>query len=257
MKIKQSDELKVLLEKNYQEFHQKNFIADDPIAIPHQFSLKEDIEIAAFLSAIIAWGQRKTIIRNANRMMEIMDHSPYDFILNHKEKDREKALGFVHRTFNSDDLMYFFHALQQIYRKHGGLEACLIPNDSEDMKEKLSDFKRLFFQPEHLKRTEKHLADPQKGSSAKRLNMFLRWMVRNDPAGVDFGLWNTFPQSKLMIPLDIHTATVSRKLGLLTRKQNDWKAVEELTENLRFFDADDPVKYDFALFGMGVNGILS
>lgn len=256
MKIKQSSELKDLLERYYLEFHQKEFIEDDPISIPHRFSIKEDIEISGFLAAIIAWGQRKTIIRNANRMIEIMDNSPYDFILNHQESDRQKAVGFVHRTFNSNDLIYFFHALQQLYKYHGGLEVCLSPKANENMKEKFSHFKQLFFQPEHFQRTEKHIADPIKGSSAKRLNMYLRWMVRLDQAGVDFGIWKSFPTSKLMMPLDVHTATVGRKLGLLDRKQNDWKAVEELTENLRNFDANDPVKYDFALFGMGVNGVL-
>lgn len=256
MKIKQSTELKALLEKHYLQFHQKGFIEEDPISIPHRFSLKEDIEISGFLAAIIAWGQRKTIIRNANRIIEMMDNSPLDFILNHSEKERAKAISFVHRTFNSDDLMYFFHALQQIYLHHGGLETCLSPKTDESMKERLSHFKSIFFQPEHLKRTEKHIADPMKGSSAKRLNMYLRWMVRSDQAGVDFGLWKNFPTSKLMMPLDVHTATVGRKLGLLDRKQNDWKAVEELTQNLRKFDSNDPVKYDFALFGMGVNGVL-
>jgi uncharacterized protein (TIGR02757 family) len=224
MKIKQSKEVETLLEEKYLQFHQKGFIEDDPISIPHRFRLKEDIEISGFLAAIIAWGQRKTIIRNANRIIETMDNSPYDFILNHTEKDRARAIGFVHRTFNSDDLVYFFHALQQIYLHQGGLEACLSPTSNESMKEKLSRFKVIFFQSEHLKRTEKHIADPMKGSSAKRLNMYLRWMVRSDVSGVDFGLWKSFPTSKLMIPLDVHTATVGRKLGLLKRKQNDWKS---------------------------------
>jgi uncharacterized protein (TIGR02757 family) len=252
MKIKQSSELKDLLERYYLEFHQKEFIEDDPISIPHRFSIKEDIEISGFLAAIIAWGQRKTIIRNANRMIEIMDNSPYDFILNHQESDRQKAVGFVHRTFNSDDLIYFFHALQQLYKYHGGLEVCLSPKANENMKEKFSHFKQLFFQPEHFQRTEKHIADPIKGSSAKRLNMYLRWMVRLDQAGVDFGIWKSLSPAQLSCPLDVHSGKVARKLGLLKRKQNDAKALAELDKNLRRLDPHDPVKYDFALFGLGV-----
>ncbi|MEQ8909687.1 MAG: TIGR02757 family protein [Vicingaceae bacterium] len=254
MKIKQTRELKDLLELNFLRFHTADFIADDPICIPRKFSKKEDIEISGFLTAIIAWGQRKTILKNANRLLEIMDHSPFDFILNHEEKDLEKAVGFVHRTFNSDDLIYFLAALQEIYKKEGGLENTMLDNGTK-MKSRLSNFKSLFFQAEHLKRTEKHLADPMKGSSAKRLNMFLRWMIRSAEGGVDFGIWKSITPQELMMPLDVHTATVGRRLGLLQRKQNDWKAVEELTENLRQFDSEDPVKYDFALFGMGVNNV--
>lgn len=254
MKSKQSSALKDLLEQNFNRFHSPNFIQDDPISIPRQFSRKEDIEISAFLTSIISWGQRKSILKNANRILELMDHSPFDFILNHTERDRERAVGFVHRTFNSDDLMYFWAALKNLYKQEGGLEKAML-KQGDDVKQSLSHFKQVFFQWEHLFRTEKHLADPMKGSSAKRLNMFLRWMVRPANGGVDFGIWNTILPSKLMMPLDVHTATVGRKLGLLQRKQNDWKAVEELTKNLCAFDSNDPVKYDFALFGMGVNNV--
>ena len=254
MQNKQTAALKKLLEENFQRFHHSGFIEEDPIAIPHTFSKKEDIEISGFLTAIIAWGQRKSILNNARRLLVLMDDSPHDFIVNHTEKDRAKAIGFVHRTFNADDLIYFLAALQNIYLQHGGLEQA-ISKSSGSMAERLAAFKSLFFELEHLKRTEKHVANPLKGSSAKRLNMFLRWMVRDAGAGVDFGLWQSIKASELMIPLDVHSAKVGRKLGLLKRKQNDWKAVEELTENLRKFDPQDPVKYDFALFGMGVNNV--
>ncbi len=253
MKVKQRDQLYDLLEKKYFEFSRLNFIDDDPISIPHKFSKKEDIEISGFLTAIISWGQRKTIINNANRLLEIMDHAPADFIRNHQEIDLEKAIGFVHRTFNADDLMYFFTALQEIYKNSGGLEQEFTVNKAVDNSGRLSNFKKSFFKLEHLKRTEKHIADPLKGSTAKRINMYLRWMVRTNKEGIDFGIWKTMNPSDLMLPLDIHTSTVGRKLGLLKRKQNDWKAVNEITTQLRLFDAKDPIKYDFALFGMGIN----
>jgi|SRR5690554_392550 len=251
MKYKHSNNIEKILTENFQRFHKPSFIEDDPISIPHRFSKKEDIEIAAFIAAIIAWGQRKTIIRNANKIVEIMDNAPFDFIVNHQESDRKKALGFVHRTFNADDLIFFFDSLQYIYKSKGGLEKAFGLNNNLDTKERLASFKDLFFEREHLKRTEKHIANPLKGSAAKRINMFLRWMVRPAEGGVDFGIWKSISTKDLMIPLDIHTSTVSRKLGLLERKQNDWKAVEELTANLRLYDAKDPVKYDYALFGMG------
>lgn len=253
-KSKHSQKLFDLLEENYLRFNQASFIEDDPISIPHSFSKKQDIEIAAFFSAIIAWGQRKTIIRNARRLMEMMDQQPYEFILHHKASDLKNYQDFVHRTFNFDDLLYFCHALQELYRKNKSLEDSFL--EGESMQERISNFKKAFFGYEHLKRSEKHLADPMKGSSAKRINMFLRWMVRKDEFQVDFGIWNKISPSELMMPLDIHTATVGRKLKLLKRKQNDWKAVVELSENLRKFDPKDPVKYDYALFGMGVNSIV-
>ena len=256
MQNKQTLALKKLLDENYQRFHHPGFIEADPISIPHLFTKKEDIEISAFLTAIISWGQRKSILNNAKRLIEIMDQAPHDFILNHSEKECAKAIGFVHRTFNADDLIYFFAALQSIYQDLRGLEQAFTMQQGS-MAKRLATFKEDFFKAEHLSRTEKHLANPLKGSSAKRLNMFLRWMVRDASGGVDFGLWNSISPAELMIPLDVHSAKVGRKLGLLKRKQNDWKAVEELTQNLRKFDAQDPIKYDFALFGMGVNGIES
>jgi len=240
---------KLLFEKaRYYEQHW--FVDHDPVSIPHRFSKKEDIEIGGFLAAIIAWGQRKTIINNANRLVAWMDDAPHDFILNHQDSDLEKMMGFVHRTFNSDDLLYFLFALKQLYIDHGGLEKALSTHPN-DMQLNLAKFKEIFFQWEHLKRTEKHLSNPLKQSSAKRLNMFLRWMVRPATYGVDFGIWHTIQPSQLMMPLDVHTATVGRKLGLLKRKQNDWKAVVELTECLKNISPTDPVQFDFALFGIG------
>ncbi len=250
-----SNELKEILEDNYRKFHQPFFIEDDPIHIPHLFTKKEDIEIAGFLTATIAWGQRKSILKSAHRIIKLMDGAPYDFILNHLEKDRAKVFGFVHRTFNADDLIYFFAALQNIYHNKGGLEKIFLHPQAKSMKERLAHFRTIFFELDHLQRTEKHIANPFKGSAAKRINMFLRWMVRPSDAGIDFGIWTKLKPKDLMIPLDVHTSTVARKLKLLERKQNDWKAVEELTNNLKLFDANDPVKYDFALFGMGVYGL--
>lgn len=256
MKVKQSNSLYDLLEAKYFQYHRIDFVENDPISIPHLFSKKEDIEIAAFLASIIAWGQRITVIRNAKKILSIMDNSPYDFIVNHQPSDLERAVGFVHRTFNADDLTTFFSALQNLYQQHNGLEGAFSIKQME-MGERISNFKRLFFSIEHLKRSQKHLADPMKGSTAKRINMFLRWMVRKSKTGVDFGIWKQLDPKDLMIPLDVHTGNVGRELGLLTRKQNDWKAVVELTESLKKFDSSDPTKYDFALFGMGVNGDLS
>ncbi len=252
MKVKQSDVLFDLLETKYHLYNRQDFVEDDPISIPHQFSKKEDIEIAGFLSATIAWGQRITIINNSNKILKMMDFAPHDFILNHATSDLKKAEGFVHRTFNAIDLRFFFTSLKNIYEHHGGLEAAFLQQQGSD--NSISNFKKLFFSIDHEMRTQKHVADPLKKSTAKRLNMYLRWMVRKDPQGVDFGIWNSHQSKDLMIPLDVHTGNVGRSLGLLNRKQNDWQAVEELTANLRNFDSKDPAKYDFALFGMGVNG---
>tara|TARA_B110000046_G_scaffold57595_2_gene64384 strand:- start:59732 stop:60505 length:774 start_codon:yes stop_codon:yes gene_type:complete len=252
MKIKHSDELFDLLEAKYHLYNQGGFVDDDPISIPHQFTKKEDIEIAGFLAATIAWGQRVTIINNANKILKIMEFAPHDFILNHTNRDLEKVNGFVHRTFNSIDLAFFFKSLQNIYQHHGGLEAAFLQQSGSD--NSISNFKKVFFSIEHEKRTQKHIANPLKKSTAKRINMYLRWMVRKDQKGVDFGIWNTHKTKDLMIPLDVHTGNMGRSLGLLTRKQNDWQAVEELTASLCQYDSNDPVKYDFALFGMGVNG---
>jgi uncharacterized protein (TIGR02757 family) len=246
-------DLKTFLDDKVVEYNQPSFIVSDPIQIPHQFTLKEDIEIAGFLAATIAWGNRTMIIKNANRMMELLDDSPFDFVMNHQEQDLKRFSGFVHRTFNSTDLIQFVKSLQHIYTNHNGLENTLaIKDGSNSYKAAISNFKQVFFEAPHESRTEKHVSNPLKGSAAKRINMFLRWMVRNDNCGVDFGIWKTHNPANLSCPLDVHSGNVARKLGLLTRKQNDWKALSELDTNLRKLDKSDPSKYDFALFGLGI-----
>lgn len=247
-----NQELKEFLDAKVEQYNNPKFIESDPIQIPHQFSKKEDIEIAGFLTSTIAWGKRPMIIKNANRMLEIMGNSPYDFVLNHQENDL-KDIQFVHRTFNAIDFTFFIKSLKNIYQNHYGLEGVfsLFPSD-ENNKQTIHQFKKIFFKIPHQQRTTKHVSDPMKGSASKRINMFLRWMVRQDNAGVDFGIWNSIPMSKLSCPLDVHSGNVARKLGLLNRKQNDWKALEELDTSLRKLDATDPTKYDFALFGLGV-----
>lgn len=251
--MKQFLELKDFLDEKVVQYNNPGFIASDPIQIPHQFSLKEDVEIAGFLAATIAWGNRKMIIQNAQKMMDLMDRSPYDFILNHSKKDLSTFDSFVHRTFNALDLKFFIAGLKEVYSNHKGLEHVFkIQPDETSYQHSISRFKSLFFNLEHLPRTEKHISDPSKKSAAKRINMFLRWMVRKDAAGVDFGLWTSHHQSLLSCPLDVHSGNVARKLNLLKRTQNDWKAVEELDQVLRKMDINDPVKYDFALFGLGV-----
>lgn len=245
--------LKEFLDEKVALYNTPKFIETDPIQIPHQFSKKEDIEIAGFLTATIAWGNRKMIIKNALQMMDLMENNPYDFVINHQPKDLDYLNGFVHRTFNATDFKYFITALKYLYKNLGGLESAFstLP-DEHDIQHAIHRFKQAFFEIEHLQRSTKHLSDPVKGSAAKRLNMYLRWMVRQDNNGVDFGLWKTILPSKLSCPLDVHSGRVARKLGLLTRTQNDWKAVTELDKTLRQFDPTDPAKYDFALFGLGV-----
>ncbi len=246
-------ELKEFLDEKVILYNNPKFIESDPIQIPHSFTLKEDIEIAGFLSATIAWGNRKMIINNAKRLMEIMGNSPYDFIVNHKENDLEKLSGFVHRTFNSIDAVYFIKSLQNIYQNHNGLESVFAKHqEATSLQNSISEAKKVFFELEHPKRTTKHFSDPMNGSAAKRINMFLRWMVRQDNYGVDFGIWKSISISAISCPLDVHSGNVARKLGLLTRKQNDAKALLELDTNLRKLDPFDPSKYDFALFGLGV-----
>ncbi len=246
-------ELKEFLDNKVEQYNSPKFIESDPIQIPHQFTKKEDIEITAFLTATIAWGKRQMIIKNSNRMVEIMDNSPYDYVMNHSETDLEKTAPFVHRTFNGDDFSFFVKSLQNIYLHHNGLEGVFNQfTVDENNKRVIHNFKKVFFEVSHQSRTMKHVSDPMKGSASKRINMFLRWMVRRDNAGVDFGLWKDIPMSKLSCPLDVHSGNVARKLRLLRRKQNDWKALEELDTNLRKLDANDPTKYDFALFGLGV-----
>jgi uncharacterized protein (TIGR02757 family) len=252
MKLKQS-ELKEFLDEKVELYNRPAFIELDPISIPHRYSKKEDIEISGFLAATIAWGNRKMILRNADRMMALLDNSPFDFIMNSEVTDLERVEGFVHRTFNSTDLLYFLKALKHIYMTKGGLETIFNEYKTEDsLQPAIHKLYTIFFELPHNHRTERHVSDPFKGSAAKKLNMFLRWMIRKDGRGVDFGIWNRIDPSALYIPLDLHSGNTARELGLLTRKMNDWKAVEELTAVLREFDPADPVKYDFALFGLGV-----
>lgn len=246
-------DLKDFLDVKADLYNRKNFIQSDPIQIPHQYLKKEDIEIAGFLSATIAWGNRTMIIRNSKRMMEIMDNSPFDFIMNHSKKELETVTNFVHRTFNSTDFNYFITSLQNIYLHHKGLENILKPAVGEiNYQHSIANFKNIFFELSHEVRTEKHISNPLKNSAAKRINMFLRWMVRKDSNGVDFGIWNKISPSYLSCPLDVHSGRVARKLGILNRTQNDHKAVLELDKKLRILDSNDPVKYDFSLFGLGV-----
>lgn len=245
------NQIKDLLDLKYHQFNNSNFIETDPISIPHLFSKKEDIEIAAFFSATIAWGQRITILKNARLLMQYMEDSPHDFILHATKDDFKPFKKFVHRTFNGEDAIYFIKALQKIYLLHGGLEN-VMSTSPKDMGKSISEFKKIFLTIGKTNRTQKHIADPLKNSSSKRICMFLRWMVRKDKYGVDFGLWKKIKPSQLYTPLDLHSGATARKLGLLTRHQDDWKSVMELTENLRRFDAKDPVKYDFALYGLGV-----
>jgi uncharacterized protein (TIGR02757 family) len=248
-----SSELKSFLDEKVALYNNTNFIESDPVQIPHLFTQKEDIEIAGFLSATISWGNRKMIIKNSHQMMELMGNSPYDFVMSHQETDLERLETFVHRTFNGQDFMGFIKGLQHIYKNHGGLETVFSNNLGEDnLQKNIHELKKLFFEIPHLNRTQKHISDPLKGSAAKRINMYLRWMVRQDNKGVDLGIWKSISPALLSCPLDVHSGNVARKLGLLTRKQNDGKALAELDLKLRELDPTDPVKYDFALFGLGV-----
>ena len=244
-------ELKDLLEHKFNLYNSTNFIIEDPISIPHAYNQKEDIEIISFLISIISWGNRKSIIKSGNKLREILGSSPIDFIMRFKEKDLKK-IDFVHRTFNKYDLIYFLKSLKNIYMNHNGLENVFSKNlNDEFMYNNISNFRKIFFSLDHEKRTEKHISNPKKNSACKRINMFLRWMVRNDGV-VDFGIWKKIKPSMLSCPLDVHTANIGRKLNLISRKQNDLKTVLELDQKLRSFDKNDPVKYDYALFGMGV-----
>ena len=246
-------ELKEFLDTKVTLYNNPKFIDSDPIKIPHKFSKKEDIEIIGFLTATIAWGNRKSIIINANKMAKLMDFSPFDFVINHRASDLENLNGFVHRTFNAEDFKQFIKSLRHIYQTHGGLESIFNKYCTEEsLQVSIHKFKKIFFEIKHLKRSEKHVSDPLKNSAAKRINMYLRWMVRNDNNGVDFGIWKSLKPSQLSCPLDVHSGNVARKLGLLKRKQNDAKALLELDTALRKLDPTDPVKYDFALFGLGV-----
>jgi len=246
-------ELHSLLEEKVATYNHVSFIEHDPISIPHSFTSKQDIEISAFWTAMLSWGQRKTIINKAKELMTLMDGAPYDFIMHHQDADLQRLLTFKHRTFQPDDTLYFISFFREFYENHESLEEAFVGDDASDVKMMLTGFHERFFSlPDMLQRTKKHVSTPVRSSSCKRLNMFLRWMVRQDAAGVDFGLWDRISPAQLMIPLDVHVFKVSRRLGLLDSKRPDWHAVEDLTATLRSFDASDPVKYDFALFSMGV-----
>ncbi|QSS96837.1 TIGR02757 family protein [Psychroflexus sp. ALD_RP9] len=248
-----NEELKAFLDDKAEQYNSVEFIATDPISIPHQFSSPKDIEISAFLIAIIAWGNRKAILKSGEKILKIMDYSPFDFIVNHSPSDLKACDGFVHRTFNATDLKFFFQRLQQLYQTYGSLEDFLtLKHKTGQLQLTLHHFKQSFFNMPHEKRTEKHLSDPLKNSAAKRLNMLLRWFVRKDNNGVDFGIWKQIKPYELSCPLDVHSGRVARKLGLLNRQQTDAKAVKELDNKLRQLDPEDPAKYDFALFGLGV-----
>jgi uncharacterized protein (TIGR02757 family) len=246
--------LKEFLDQKVEEYNTPAFIPPDPISVPHSFSKKEDREIAGFFAAIFAWGNRTIIINKSRQLMALMDDAPYDFIRNHKEQERKRFLHFKHRTFNDTDLLYFIEFFQQHYTRHPSLEeAFLVDGQFISIEASLNHFHSYFFSlPEAPARTRKHIAAPFKGSTCKRLNMYLRWMVRQDQQGVDFGIWKKITQPSLICPIDVHVARVGKKLGLLHRPAVDWLAALELTRRLRQFDQADPVKYDFALFGLGV-----
>lgn len=246
-------ELKDFLDEKVNLYNHPNFIESDPIQIPHLFSQKEDIEIAGFLSATIAWGNRKMIVKNAHKMMDLVGNSPYDFVMSHRNENLQPIETFVHRTFNGQDFVGFIKGLQHIYKNHGGLEVAFSKHQEvNSMQKSISEFKKTFFEIPHQNRTQKHISDPMNGSAAKRMNMYLRWMCRQDNKGVDLGIWKSISPSLLSCPLDVHSGNVARKLSLLCRKQNDGKALIELDLKLRKLDPNDPVKYDFALFGLGV-----
>lgn len=249
-------ELKEFLDQKVAEYNQPDFITLDPISIPHRFSKKQDIEIAGFIAATLAWGQRKTIINKCLELLGMMDNAPHDFVLNHQEEDLRPFLNFKHRTFNDIDTLYFIAFFRCFYQNYESLEEAFTIGWTEEvdvMERLLINFHDFFFQlPDAPQRTRKHVATPKRKAACKRINMFLRWMVREDDKGVDFGIWKTIKPYQLICPCDLHVDRVGRKLGLISRKQTDWQTAVELTERLRIFDPQDPVKYDFALFGMGI-----
>ncbi|HPA36393.1 MAG TPA: TIGR02757 family protein [Chitinophagales bacterium] len=239
-----------LLEYYCDKYNRKSFIQDDPILIPHRYTRAQDIEIAGFFAATLAWGNRKSIINSCNRLMEWMDNDPYRFVLHHTPKERKPFEKFVHRTFNATDVLYFIHFLQHHYAKHNSLEILFA---ADDMETGLQQFRQAFFALEEApQRTRKHVSSPANKSTCKRLNMYLRWMVRKDRRGVDFGIWKTIKPAQLLMPLDVHVENYARQLQLIQRKQRDWLTVCELTANLKQIDAKDPVRFDYALFGMGI-----
>ena len=244
-----------LLEALHDKYNCEEFIDSDPISIPHSFSADNDREVAGFLAATIAWGNRKAIVKSARRMMECMDYAPYDFVLNAAKSDLESLRSYVYRTFNGNDFVDFIRALQRICREYGTIGTLFQDSYArhKDMAAVLSEVRREFFSIDHSDHCTKHFSSIDKGAACKRLNMYLRWFVRRDNRGVDFGSWTKIPMSALYLPLDVHSGNMARELGLLTRRQNDWKATVEVTQTLKKFSAEDPVKYDFALFGAGVN----
>lgn len=255
LKFRNKKDLKVYLDSKVNAINNPDFILTDPISIPKSYTSKQDIEIVAFWVSMLAWGQRVTIINKSKELFQLMGDSPYNFICTHKERDRKRFENFKHRTFQYTDTLYFLEFLQWYYSQNESLENFFERYDSVEIA--LIEFHKLFFHLENApRRTQKHVATPARNSSCKRLNMFLRWMVRKDKNGVDFGIWKNVSPSILMMPLDVHVERVARKLGLLKRKQRDWKAVVELTDNVRKLDPKDPVKYDYALFGIGVLGEL-
>ncbi|GAB3897930.1 TIGR02757 family protein [Larkinella knui] len=258
------DQVKELLDKKVEQYNRRSFIEKDPISIPHRFNRQQDIEIMGFWAAVLAWGQRPVILKKANDLIERMDGAPYDFVLNHQETDLKRFLDFKHRTFNATDTLYFLHFFHTYYQQHETLEDAFVPTEwgayaPENGLNSAGPFLEAFHNrfcddPFFPDRTRKHVATPSRNSSCKRLNMFLRWMVRRDDQGVDFGIWTRIKPEQLVIPIDVHVGRVARKLALLTRSQTDWTAALELTQTLKQFDPVDPVKYDFALFGLGVEG---
>lgn len=252
---KKDIELKTILDEMVDKYNRPGFIDLDPIGIPHSYTKKQDVEITGFWTSILAWGQRVTIINKATELFALMDNAPHDFIVNHKESDRKRFADFKHRTFNYTDTLYFLEFLQNHYTSHNSLEDAFLEDGKfQSVEQSLIKFRDYFFDhPYAPSRTTKHIASPARKSTCKRLNMYLRWMVRKDSKGVDFGIWNKIPSSDLMMPFDVHVERVGRHFGLIKRKQRDWKTVIELTSNLKKFDPSDPVKYDFALFGMGVD----
>lgn len=251
------ESLKDFLDFKSDQYNRPDFIENDPIVIPHQFTKKQDIEIMGFWSAMLAWGQRKTIINKCNELIRLMDGAPYDFIINHQDTDLKRFLGFKHRTFNDTDTLYFLEFFKHHYKKNDSLETAFLPADKANgnvsAEDALNHFRSRFFSLEdYPRRTIKHVSSPAQKSGCKRLNMFLRWMVRSDNKGVDFGIWKSLKPADLICPMDVHVDRVARKLGLINRTQVNWQAAVELTERLRDFDPIDPVKYDFALFGLGI-----
>jgi len=256
----QPSDLHSFLEEKVIQYNRPDFIELDPISIPHQFSQKQDIEIMGFWASILAWGQRKTIINKCNELIDWMGGTPYDFVMNHQDSDLKPFLSFKHRTFNDEDTLYFIRFFRWYYQQHHSLEdafAQFLSPDDSNVKKAIEGFYNFFFSLEDFpRRTQKHVATPKRNSACKRINMFLRWMVRKDDAGVDFGLWDQIKASQLVCPCDVHVGRVAQKLGLISTDKYNWKVAESLTEELKLFDAHDPVKYDFALFGLGVEGYL-